>query len=69
MLQYVNVGIPTSKTGGNISAEVRIPWRAGWEGPAMWNIAPAATVDGDRAFPHTPFDDFALPDECGRARP
>ena len=32
----------------------------------MWNIAPAATVDGDRAFPHTPFDDFALPDEITR---
>jgi hypothetical protein len=34
-----------------------MPWRAGWGGPAIWNIAPAATADGDRDFRHTPFDE------------
>ena len=43
-----------------------MPWRAGCGGPAMWNIAPAATADGDRDFRHTPFDEFALPDEITR---
>jgi hypothetical protein len=33
-----------------------MPWRAGWGVPAMWNIAPAATADGERGFRHTPFD-------------
>ncbi len=56
-LPYVNAGIPTSRTGGNMSAGVRMPWRAGCGGPATWNIAPAATADGDRDFRHTPFDE------------